>query len=95
MSPNLEADTDNTRGGLNIADSLRQELNPEGVRVLTVFPGRTATPGMQDLYRIENTPYKPELLLQPSDIAAVLVNALALPRTAEVTNISIRPFRKS
>ena len=30
-----------------IADSLRHELNSEGVRVVTVFPGRTATPGMQ------------------------------------------------
>jgi NADP-dependent 3-hydroxy acid dehydrogenase YdfG len=78
-----------------IADSLRQELNPEGVRVLTVFPGRTATPGMEEIFRIENRPYKPEQLLQPSDIAAVIVNALGLPRTAEVTNISIRPFTKS
>jgi NADP-dependent 3-hydroxy acid dehydrogenase YdfG len=78
-----------------IADSLRQELNPEGVRVLTVFPGRTATPGMEEIYRIEKKPYRPEQLLQPSDIAAVVVNALVLPRTAEVTNISIRPLTKS
>jgi NADP-dependent 3-hydroxy acid dehydrogenase YdfG len=78
-----------------IADSLRQEINPEGVRVLTVFPGRTATPGMEEIYRIEKRPYDPEQLLQPADIAAVLVNALGLPRTAEVTNISIRPFKKS
>ena len=35
------------------------------------------------------------MLLQPSDIAAVIVNALTVPRTAEVTNISIRPFIKS
>ena len=59
-----------------IADSLRQELNADGVRVLTV----------------ENPEYVPELSLQPSDIAAVIVNALTVPRTAEVTNISIRPF---
>ena len=78
-----------------IADSLRHELNPEGVRVLTVFPGRTATPGMEDLHRLERKAYRPELLLQPSDVAAVLVNALLLPRTAEVTNISVRPFAKS
>jgi NADP-dependent 3-hydroxy acid dehydrogenase YdfG len=78
-----------------IADSLRQELNLEGIRVLTVFPGRTATPGMQDICKTENKPYTPELLLQPSDIADVIVNAIALPRTAEVTNISIRPFVKS
>lgn len=78
-----------------IADSLRHELNPEGVRVLTVFPGRTATPTMQEIYNIEKKSYTPELLLQPSDIASVIVNALAMPRSAEVTNISIRPFMKS
>ena len=48
-----------------IADSLRQELNPEGVRALMVFPGRTATPGMQDICAMEKQPYAPELLLQP------------------------------
>ena len=73
-----------------IADSLRQELNPEGVRVLTVFPGRTPLPTMED--KAEHQEFDPELLLQPSDIAAVIVNALTVPRTAEVTNISIRPF---
>ena len=31
------------------ADSLRQEINPDGVRVLSMFPGRTATPMQQSL----------------------------------------------
>jgi NADP-dependent 3-hydroxy acid dehydrogenase YdfG len=84
-----------TQHGLAIADSLRHELNAEGVRVLSVFPGRTATPRMHDICRAENRAYQPELLLQPSDIAAVIVNAITLPRTAEVTNINIRPFVKS
>jgi NADP-dependent 3-hydroxy acid dehydrogenase YdfG len=34
----------------------------------------------------------PELLLQPADVASVVINALSLPRTAEVTDISIRPM---
>jgi NADP-dependent 3-hydroxy acid dehydrogenase YdfG len=38
--------------------------------------------------------YHPEDLLQPSDVAAVVLNALCLPRTAEVTDIHIRPMRK-
>jgi NADP-dependent 3-hydroxy acid dehydrogenase YdfG len=50
---------------------------------------------MKEVCRIEKQPYKPEQLLQPSDIATVVVNALGLPRTAEVTNINIRPFTKS
>jgi len=78
-----------------IADSLRAEINQDSVRVLSVFPGRTATPRIEDLYLSDQKTYQPELLLQPVDIASVVVNALALPRTAEVTNISIRPFVKS
>jgi NADP-dependent 3-hydroxy acid dehydrogenase YdfG len=78
-----------------IADTLREELNADGVRVLSLFPGRTATERMEKMYRQLNTPYDPGLLLQPADIASVIVHALRLPRTAEVTNISVRPFVKS
>ena len=78
-----------------IADSLREEVNNESVRVLSVFTGRTATPRIQALHADEGRPYHPELLLQPADVACVVLNALSLPWTAEVTNITIRPMRKS
>lgn len=78
-----------------IADSLRDELNPKGVRVLSVFPGRTATPMQEDRFRSEGRAYHPELLLQPDDVAVMVMHALAMPRTAEVTDISIRPMQKS
>jgi NADP-dependent 3-hydroxy acid dehydrogenase YdfG len=78
-----------------IADSLRDEVNASGVRVLSVFPGRTATPTMERLYESEKKSYDAGLLLQPDDIAAAVVGALTLPRTAELTNLSLRPFVKS
>jgi short-subunit dehydrogenase len=78
-----------------IADSLRQEVNAYGIRVLSVHPGRTASPRMEALFKIEGRPYLPDLLLQPEDVAQVVVNALLMPRTAEVTNIEIRPLTKS
>jgi len=77
-----------------VADSLRDEVNRDGVRVLSVFPGRTATPTQEALHRLEGRPYRPERLLQPADVAAVVVHALGLPRTAEVTEIKIRPLVK-
>jgi NADP-dependent 3-hydroxy acid dehydrogenase YdfG len=77
-----------------IADSLREEVNSENVRVLSVFTGRTATPRIQTLDAAEGRPYRPDLLLQPADVASVVLNALSLPWTAEVTNISIRPMKK-
>src|SRR5216683_8226823 len=49
----------------SIADSLRDEVNADGIRVLSVYPGRTATPRMEELFKKEGKPYRPELLLQP------------------------------
>jgi NADP-dependent 3-hydroxy acid dehydrogenase YdfG len=85
-----------TKHGLKaIADSLRDEVNADGVRVLSVFLGRTATPMQAAIYEMEGRTYRPDLLLQPEDVAAVVLNALALPRSAEVTEISMRPLIKS
>lgn len=79
----------------SLADSLRDEVNADGIRVLSIYPGRTATPRMEALFSKESRQYRPELLMQPEDIAAMLVQALVLPRTAEVTDISMRPMQKS
>ena len=78
-----------------VADALREEFNPEGVRVLSVFVGRTATPMQKAIFEQEGRQYFPERLLQPSDVAAVVINCLSLPRTAEVTEIDIRPMMKT
>jgi NADP-dependent 3-hydroxy acid dehydrogenase YdfG len=78
-----------------IADSLRGEVNQLGIRVLSVFLGRTATEMQQRIHALESRPYRPELLLQPEDVATVVINALALPHTAELTDVHIRPMIKS
>jgi len=80
---------------LGFANSLREELNPQGVRVLSVFPGKTATALQERLHREAGEDYRPEFMLQPEDVAEVVVGALALPRRAEVTEIRIRPARKA
>ena len=78
-----------------ITDSLRDEVNADGIRVLSIYPGRTATPRMKAIYEIEGRPYQPELLLQADDIAQVVLNSLLLPRTAEITNVEIHSRIKS
>jgi NADP-dependent 3-hydroxy acid dehydrogenase YdfG len=78
-----------------IADSFRAENNEHGIRVTTLYLGRTATSRMENLYQKQGKQYKPELLIQPEDIASVVSNTLSLPRTAEVTDIHIRPMLKS
>jgi NADP-dependent 3-hydroxy acid dehydrogenase YdfG len=77
-----------------IADSLREELNPKGVRVLSVYLGRTATPLQEELHRQESKQYRPEKLIQAEDVASTVIHALGLPRSVEVTDISMRPMEK-
>lgn len=74
-----------------IADSLRAEVNADGVRVMSVYPGRTATPMQEGLHLAEGKPYRPASLLQPDEVAATLLSALRLPPGAEVTDLRIRP----
>ncbi|HEX2524364.1 MAG TPA: SDR family NAD(P)-dependent oxidoreductase [Terriglobia bacterium] len=78
-----------------MADSLRAEVNQYQIRVLSVFPGRTATPRQARIYQRERRNYQPDLLMQPEDISLMIASALRLPRTAEVTDISMRPLLKS
>jgi NADP-dependent 3-hydroxy acid dehydrogenase YdfG len=78
-----------------LANSLRDEVNPYGLRVLSVFLGNTATPMQAEVHRMKEKIYRPELLIQPDDVASVVLNTLSLPRTAEVTDIRIRPLIKS
>ena len=96
----------NTRAGISqysatkhalkaVADSFRAEVNADGIRVLSVYPGRTASPQQAAIHQAEGKTYTPELLMQPADVARIIVDALKVSRTAEVTDISIRPMRKS
>ena len=75
-----------------LADSLRAEVNGHRVRVLSLFPGRTAGELQERLFRAEEREYAAERLLQPADVARALLGALALARTAECTDLHLRPL---
>jgi NAD(P)-dependent dehydrogenase (short-subunit alcohol dehydrogenase family) len=79
------------QGLLALADSLRQEINPSGVRVLSVFLGATATPMQEQIYSRDGRAYQPEALLQPDDVARIVMEVIAMPRGAEVTDLHLRP----
>ena len=74
------------------ADSLRGEVNAAGIRVTSVYLGRTASDMQERIHQAGSMPYRPERMLQPEDVAAVVLNSLMLPPTAEVTDIHIRPM---
>jgi NAD(P)-dependent dehydrogenase (short-subunit alcohol dehydrogenase family) len=77
-----------------MADALRDEVNCEGVRVISVFPGSTATPRQARMHSDAGQAYAPERLLQPDDVADLTLAALQLSRTAEATDLYIRPMLK-
>lgn len=76
-----------------IADSLRAEVNADGVRVLSVYPGRTASAMQKSILRAEGRDYDAARLLRPEDVAQSILGALRLERTAEVTDLHLRPMR--
>ncbi len=76
-----------------VADCLRQEVNREGVRVVSIYPGRTATEMQATIQKSLDAPYRPERLLQPEDVATTVMQALAMPETAEITDLHLRPMQ--
>jgi NADP-dependent 3-hydroxy acid dehydrogenase YdfG len=74
-----------------VADNLREDVNKDGVRVLTVLLGRTATPMQEVVHRFEQRAYDANRFIQPNDVAELVVNSLATARTVELTNVTLRP----
>ena len=62
--------------------------------MLSVYPGRTATRMQRQVCELEGRAYRPERLLQPEDVASAVLHALLLPRSGEITDLHVRPFRK-
>jgi short-subunit dehydrogenase len=78
-----------------LADSIRQECNEEGVRVCTIYLGDTATPMQAQVRKEQGRSYQPARLIQPEDVASVVTSVLGLARTAEVTDVVMRPMQKT
>jgi NAD(P)-dependent dehydrogenase (short-subunit alcohol dehydrogenase family) len=51
------------------AEALRDEVNPYGVRVLSIYLGRTATPMQAAVCESQGEAYHPDHLFQPGDVA--------------------------
>ncbi|MFR9797070.1 SDR family oxidoreductase [Streptomyces sp. MS06] len=76
-----------------LADSLRQEEHAAGVRVTTVYPGRTASPMQAKVHQQEGKEYDPARWIDPESVATTLLMALDLPPDAEVNDLTVRPGR--
>jgi NADP-dependent 3-hydroxy acid dehydrogenase YdfG len=74
-----------------LADALRAEEQSAGVRVSSIYPGRTATAMQAKVHEHEGKDYEPGDWIAPESVATTILTALDLPRDAEVTDLSVRP----
>jgi short-subunit dehydrogenase len=74
-----------------LADALRGEEKPHGVRVTTVFPGRTATPMQEKVHDQEGRDYDASSWIDPRTVAATILHVLDLPRDATIPEVSVQP----
>lgn len=75
-----------------LAEALGQEVGADGVRVTTVYPGRTATDMQASVRAYENKPYEPDQFVRAGDVATAIANALQVSPPAVLEEISIRPM---
>ncbi|GGY79968.1 SDR family oxidoreductase [Streptomyces nitrosporeus] len=74
-----------------LADSLRHEEHGNGVRVTSVYPGRTASPMQAKVHQQEGKEYDPARWIDPESVATTILLALDLPRDAEINDLTVRP----
>ena len=74
-----------------LADSLRGEEQQHGVRVTTVYPGRTATAMQQKVHRQEGRDYDPSEWIDPDTVVQAILHVLDLPDDATISDLTIRP----
>ncbi len=74
-----------------LADALRGEEREHGVRVTTVFPGRTATPMQQKVHDQEGQDYDASHWIQPWSVASTILHVLDLPRDATISDVTVQP----
>ena len=74
-----------------LADALRAEEQEHGVRVTTVYPGRTATPMQQKVHEQEGREYDAAVWIDPATVAGAIVGVLDLGADATVIDLTIRP----
>ena len=77
-----------------IADAIRDEVNEQGVRVISLFVGRVAGQLQERIAMEANKPYDPSRMIEAEELAATLLNAMALSETSEIIDLHIRSMKK-
>jgi short-subunit dehydrogenase len=74
-----------------LAAALRAEEGEHGVRVTSVYPGRTATPMQQKVHAQEGKEYDADAWSTPETVAATILHVLDLPEDSVIPDVTVRP----
>ena len=74
-----------------VAESLRAE--EPGIRVCSIYLGRTATDMQRELRDAEQGSYDQDRYLSPATVAQAIADVLRLPADAVITDLTLRPQR--
>jgi short-subunit dehydrogenase len=75
----------------SFAETLYQEVYQYGIKVISFYPGRVATPMQEKVCAQEGSVYRPEAFLAPESVANEVVHLLTLPPEVEIRHVTIRP----
>ncbi len=90
-APDWSAYAASKHGLKALAEALRAEEAEHGVRVSTVYPGRTATAMQQRVREQEGKPYDPAAFIAADSVVTSILTVLDLPRDAQIPDLTIRP----
>jgi len=90
-NPHWSAYAASKHGLRALADSLRAEESEHGVRVTSVFPGRTATAMQAEVHAQEGRDYDPAQWIRPETVAEAVLHVLDLPRDAVLPELLLKP----
>lgn len=79
----------------SLADGLRAELHGQEVRVLSIYPGRVATPMQQAVHETRGLDYHPERYMSAAEVADAVINALRMPAHFELADMVVRSHTDS
>ncbi len=79
-----------TKFGLRaLADSLREELKTERIKVSSLYLGSVDTPMQKKVQKIRGKEYQSHNFMDPAEIAKIVFQLLCLPEDIEVKDITI------
>lgn len=74
-----------------LADALRAEEAPHGVRVTSIYPGRTATPMQEKVHAQEGREYDAADWIRPETVVDAVLHVLDLPGDATIPDLTVKP----